>query len=78
MWVTIITALIPVALWVIEQFFLSDKDSKESRELYLKLTSFFRVRGVKLAKTRFEAIIEQSEAGNLEWDKREAPKGPSL
>lgn len=71
MWAAIISFILPVALWVLEQFFLGDKENKESRELYLKIIQYTRIRGVNLARSRFEDMIRQDLAGEAEWLRRD-------
>lgn len=73
---TILTVLVPIALWLIDQFISVKAQDAESRSLLIKLAQILRAAGVERAKSRFEAAEDQLEAGNAEWDKREKEKQP--
>ncbi len=68
----LLPAIIPVALWIIEQFLKSKGQDEASRKLMLDLAQTLREKGVKNAKSIFESSEAQIDAGNAEWDKREA------
>jgi len=68
---TILTLLVPIALWLIDQFLLNKKQDQESRDLLIRLAQHLRNMGVKRAKSRFESGESQYESGIAEWEKRE-------
>jgi hypothetical protein len=68
---SILTLLVPIALWLIERFISVKAQDDESRSLLIKLAQILRAAGVKRAKSRFEAAEDQLDAGNAEWDRRD-------
>lgn len=80
---TILTLLVPIAIWLVDQFLLRKKQDQESRDLLIRLAKIMRDMGVKRARSRFESAESQYDAGADYWDKKEkeendksTPKGP--
>ena len=67
--------ILQLALWVLETFFLNDKQDKESRALFLELAQKLRDKGIKGVRSRFEAEAQIDE-GNTEWNRREKETPP--
>lgn len=66
----IMSVAVPLALWILDRFFLSKAQDDESRKLLIRLAQIVRSMGITRASSRFEAAEDQIDAGNAEWDKR--------